>query len=734
MPLYKRKPFSLLDPPQDLNLAEPVFQVRFTKEIFRDYQEYLDRINLYRQRVWTCKVTGKTNLTYEEALVSERRATEKVQQFPEDLMAPVLRTIQFSTLRLKDLVNKISTRLQEQILEGAEFYGRKEESACPCKILKVLEVDGGNIRYEVGWFGKNKKITDTSIVNSDDLIRKKLPFSRDVLKSFIRESTSQSAPWVVHDKLARKHKILTEPPEELRDKFTIRDGCFSIKQSRKNMEGRDKILNGENGKINKNKRKKLEGEDNEGLRTKKKKAEEEEENPKVEPIKFPIDDLLVQPGPDDPVFTDRPSPARDFDVPMVCIGDLLMVWDFCSSFSRLLHLWPFSLEDFENALRHKDSDGIIILESHLAILRLLIKDEGEYFTAIREKRRKSKITSVNWVEYLCDFIEMVDVPELSSHIGTIKRGHYGLLDIHVKLCVFRELVFEALATNAIREQLDEYIEQQQALVATKREETREEARKRRQEPQNVKEEKSDAKTVGQGHELENGRGKMRKSKNDYNHGQNGFVPEEGNVEFFSSEGNHASENGESKHAVAASRNDATNQKMNAKVTAENGERSTAGDDKKVKRRENNKEKGTEGTGTEEQMKERFEREIEKRFIRTNPLGKDRSYNRYWFFRRDGRIFIETCDSKQWGYYAAKEELDALMGSLNPKGEREKALQKQLEKYYPRICSGLQKRSKDIAQKIALEEAVLRRSTRVRAKPKEGRSSPFLRYVNKWKEN
>jgi hypothetical protein len=46
--------------------------------------------------VWTCKVTGKGNLTYEEALLSEAKATEKVQQFPKEFMGPVLQLVQFS--------------------------------------------------------------------------------------------------------------------------------------------------------------------------------------------------------------------------------------------------------------------------------------------------------------------------------------------------------------------------------------------------------------------------------------------------------------------------------------------------------------------------------------------------------------------------------------------------------------------------------------------------------------
>ncbi len=38
MPLLKRRPYTVMKPPKDLKPNEEVFQVRFTKEIFRDYQ------------------------------------------------------------------------------------------------------------------------------------------------------------------------------------------------------------------------------------------------------------------------------------------------------------------------------------------------------------------------------------------------------------------------------------------------------------------------------------------------------------------------------------------------------------------------------------------------------------------------------------------------------------------------------------------------------------------------
>ncbi|CAL0325226.1 unnamed protein product [Lupinus luteus] len=87
-----------------------------------------------------------------------------------------------------------------------------------------------------------------------------------------------------------------------------------------------------------------------------------------EPIKYPIDDLLVKPGLDGPVFTARPSPSRDFNVSMDCI------------------------------------------------------------------------TMINWSEYLSDFLEMINIPGLCQYEATIKRGHYGLVDVNAKLEILRELV------------------------------------------------------------------------------------------------------------------------------------------------------------------------------------------------------------------------------------------------------------------------------------------------------
>ncbi|KAL9251418.1 DDT domain-containing protein [Drosera capensis] len=592
-------------------------------------REYLKRINLYRKRLWTCKVTAKGNLTYEEALVSEQQAMVKVQQFPEDLIGPVLRIIQYSTLPLIDLVNLIREKMMDPLAVGVELSGKMNGSTCPCRIVEVLEEKEGKTKYKVAWLEEDHKSKGSAIVSEVDLIRKKLPFTRNQLKSFIRESTYRNAPWVIHDKLALKYGISTDPPEELQSK-----------EGEEKNHKRNRVGNG---------------------------ASEDGSEVTKEHIKYPIDDLLVQHPAGDPVFCDRPSPSIEFSVPVECVGDLLMVWDFCTSFGKLLELLPFSLEYLEKAICHKESNTNLIVETHASLLRLLIKDEGNYYAVFKYRKRRPKITLVTWTDNLCDFLEMIEIPAFTTSIATIKRGHYGLLDAQMKLRILRELVNHVLATNLVKATLDEGIERWQALAASKREEALEDGRKRREAKELLK-----AVSVA--------------------NGANGPLPG-----TLYSVGNNLDE--ATKKHLHSNGIGAVETSSLQKHALENGD-----GEHEDNLREMTKQLMEEMEKNKEQRKEDLQWEMEKRLIRTNPLGKDRDHNRYWFFRRDGRVFVEGSDFESWGYYSSSEE----------------------------VLAEMQKRNKENARRSAAEEAELRRSSRVRAPPRENPALAFLKYVNQWK--
>jgi hypothetical protein len=105
-------------------------------------------------------------------------------------------------------------RLQEDLFEGLELHAKKDGSEAACKILKVIG-SGNTKSYEVGWIDQDNAVISTSVLRAEDLIRKKAPSGRNMLKLFIRESTSQNSPWIVHEDLAKKFGIPTEPPEDM---------------------------------------------------------------------------------------------------------------------------------------------------------------------------------------------------------------------------------------------------------------------------------------------------------------------------------------------------------------------------------------------------------------------------------------------------------------------------------------------------------------------------------------
>ncbi|CAB3249511.1 unnamed protein product [Arctia plantaginis] len=90
MPLLKRKAFEKSTASEYLRDEDEVFHCEITDEIFKDYEEYCERIILVNSMVWTCEMTGKNNLTYSEALSSEKAARKALKDFPMELRIPIL--------------------------------------------------------------------------------------------------------------------------------------------------------------------------------------------------------------------------------------------------------------------------------------------------------------------------------------------------------------------------------------------------------------------------------------------------------------------------------------------------------------------------------------------------------------------------------------------------------------------------------------------------------------------
>jgi len=66
-----------------------VFIIKFTNEIFRHYEDFIKKSALYRTPAWSCKFTGKSGLTYEEALEEENKALSSLSKVLSNSSMPI---------------------------------------------------------------------------------------------------------------------------------------------------------------------------------------------------------------------------------------------------------------------------------------------------------------------------------------------------------------------------------------------------------------------------------------------------------------------------------------------------------------------------------------------------------------------------------------------------------------------------------------------------------------------
>ena len=108
MPLLRKETFVRKKPDRDLNAEDKVFFCEATKEVFRDYEEFFERTILCNSLVWSCAITGKSGLTFEEAQDSEAAARKRLGTIPKPLKRGILWLADHTQRgRISDLVDDV---------------------------------------------------------------------------------------------------------------------------------------------------------------------------------------------------------------------------------------------------------------------------------------------------------------------------------------------------------------------------------------------------------------------------------------------------------------------------------------------------------------------------------------------------------------------------------------------------------------------------------------------------
>ncbi|RDA87245.1 hypothetical protein CP532_1359 [Ophiocordyceps camponoti-leonardi (nom. inval.)] len=227
--LFKRKPVKFLPLPDIDDDAAEVWHIPQTGEIFVTYEDYLSRMEFYKQRRFNDQITGHSGLSFFEAFNSELTGGREVDaNFPEALKGPILRKVQFQTIsRLDNLVDMIYDEFKHDFYPGEDVtvtvdggdrvHGLvRDKTSFPPRMLSDGSKTQPTTRYLV-----NIKVTEEeTMVTTEHICRDRGVFTKSMLRSFIKKTVTRDAwtgaPWLVKHDYAAAYHIDTRVPPHLR--------------------------------------------------------------------------------------------------------------------------------------------------------------------------------------------------------------------------------------------------------------------------------------------------------------------------------------------------------------------------------------------------------------------------------------------------------------------------------------------------------------------------------------
>ncbi|KAF8973733.1 ATP-utilizing chromatin assembly and remodelling N-terminal-domain-containing protein [Flammula alnicola] len=686
--------------------------------------------------------------------------------------------------------------------------------------------------------------------------RDRLSFSKSILRRFIRDCVDREAavasPWTVKAPIAKRYGVDSVMPEE------TRQGVENIKKGE--IDKRKKIWEDKDGPPTK-KQKKMTAAQEDRVRALATAAEKRErearekadkqrlakeeaeriaaEKKKKKPVRYPTEDLDIRMADKDRkagMRVTRPLANRaclPFNDSSGSFEAFLMTWNFLVVYGQPLHLSVFSLDEFENALRHSVADQpcpllaevhstliynlrTVSFVRHSALLSLLKQNEDWEKSSLPEVNVLGISTDQlvaamadvgnNWervplrhsegregwedalVGCLKDHANIPNFPRLQEILTKLlfapsappeqasgsraptppdnvesvlnsvspPNDRYYSLPPEDRIAILSFMCNLAISSKAIHAHMESCEEQLTALRKEKIEVNR--MKKQYQEEMGV----LLGETKEENHSAANGNG-------------------EDIVMQDSSELSDVSEGG-SESTSAAGKKSARQKDLRLKIhTIAHSKEREAARAKQASQKQAMAEhrRLDEEVNKLERRLESIEREFRKLLgaVRVKPIGRDRFYNRIWWFDGmgsaslvgsggialygTGRLFIQgpsefdvqqlakkaaednedivarrkeeegeegMLGSQDWAVYTELEELEAFVSWLNPKGHRELALKTALTKWWVHITAGMRKRMADLNNNAKLPDA--RRSSRKTALGYDLSRDPYMLWTNR----
>ncbi|SCU80806.1 LAME_0B04632g1_1 [Lachancea meyersii CBS 8951] len=382
MVFCRRKPLVLPAPrPLPANINVRVWHINETGEWFLKYTEYLERMDFYMRRQFSCEITGSSFLTFFEALNSEETEFRLVEErFPLKLREPVAKFMHFNEIgRVDLLVERAYSRFKADFYPGERVFLRRKsdkvaEDSAPnahkSYIVKekasfnaVFDLTGSQVikpafsKYMITEeFGANSLMVD-----QHEIYRDRTSFTKHLIKCFCkitlrRASAKSGAPLCVKDEyLAMYGLTLDWPVSMLKYKEEVPEPRLPRPNSQLAQNGSKPLPCPPHNQNNA--KRSIDNPNNDTENKKQKSTAEPTTCPS--PAASAVEDSTRPYNGPNRALKNAFYYNKDLDhVPVTQPGQrfehmykLLEVFQFCQTFSKVLLLSPFSLDNFIRSLK-----------------------------------------------------------------------------------------------------------------------------------------------------------------------------------------------------------------------------------------------------------------------------------------------------------------------------------------------------------------------------------------------
>ncbi|KJZ73461.1 hypothetical protein HIM_07255 [Hirsutella minnesotensis 3608] len=434
MVLFKRKPVKFLPQPDVDDDGIEVWHIPQTGEIFVTYEEYLNRMDFYKQRRFNDQITGHSGLTFFEAFESELTGGLEVEAaFPEALKGPILRKVQFQTIsRLDNLVDLMYDEFKHDFYPGEEVTvtldgGERVHGLVRDKTTfgPRMLADGSQTQPVTRYLVVLRRTLDETMVTDEHICRDRGVFTKSMLRSFIKKTVIREAwtgaPWLVKHEYAGMYHIDTRVPPHLRYDTKVQERRLLQAQKRApthEANGHGSAL--QSGPVRlpelkpapKSHKAKNQQQGSKGLKWPLNMSvngangagypsghhdhertivrEPTPPPPPPPPPKYPIEDLLLEPKEgstrprlkymcrNPPVQVDDCS-SLSAQIDMASVGSLLETWDTLNVYCEIFKLDSFTFDDFVEAMSVASEQTYVQLfeEIHCAVLKVLVDSTSD---------------------------------------------------------------------------------------------------------------------------------------------------------------------------------------------------------------------------------------------------------------------------------------------------------------------------------------------------------------------